>query len=182
MTGFEFTGGEGNSRASTQLESGNKAIAASDGGAIASGLTTAVGDMEAAYTDAEGRPNTVDARINYLGGILAGVTLTPGVYTFGSDVNLNGDITIDGSANDIFIIQITGNLIQAANQRVNLSGGANAENIFWQVAGYVTVGAGAHMEGVLLVKTAVTFETGSSLDGRVLAQTACNLQSATITA
>jgi hypothetical protein len=32
-----------------------------------------------------------------------------------------------------------------------------------------------------LVKTAVTFVTGSSLNGRVLAQTACVLQSATIT-
>jgi len=42
------------------------------------------------------------------------------------------------------------------------------------------VGAGAHMEGILLVKTDVTFITGSSLNGRVLAQTACVLQSATI--
>jgi hypothetical protein len=42
------------------------------------------------------------------------------------------------------------------------------------------VGAGAHMEGILLVKTAVLFETDSSLTGRVLAQTTCDLQSATI--
>jgi hypothetical protein len=38
------------------------------------------------------------------------------------------------------------------------------------------------MEGVLLVKTDVLFVTGSSLNGRVLAQTAVNLQMATITA
>jgi hypothetical protein len=37
------------------------------------------------------------------------------------------------------------------------------------------------MEGVLLVKTGVTYITGSSSNGRVLAQTAVNLQSATIT-
>jgi hypothetical protein len=36
------------------------------------------------------------------------------------------------------------------------------------------------MEGILLVKTDVTFVTGSSLNGRVLAQTACALQKATI--
>jgi hypothetical protein len=36
------------------------------------------------------------------------------------------------------------------------------------------------MEGILLVKTAVTFITGSTLNGRVLTQTACNLQSAVI--
>jgi hypothetical protein len=62
-----------------------------------------------------------------------------------------------------------------------LTNGALAKNIFWQVAGYVNVGEGAHMEGILLVKTAVTFVTGSSLNGRVLAQTACVLQMATIT-
>jgi hypothetical protein len=182
MTGFDFAGGVGNNRTSTQLESGKQAIAASDGGDFASRLITAVGDMETAYTDAAGRPNTEASRINLAGGLLGGKTLTTGVYTFGSDVNLNGDITIDGSANDIFIIQITGNLIQAANKNVILTGGALAKNIFWQVAGYVTVGAGAHMQGTLLVKTAVTFVTGSSLDGRILAQTACVLQSTTITA
>jgi hypothetical protein len=37
------------------------------------------------------------------------------------------------------------------------------------------------MKGILLIKTDVLFETESSLSGRVLAQTACNLQKATIT-
>jgi hypothetical protein len=62
-----------------------------------------------------------------------------------------------------------------------LEEGAKAKNIFWQVAGYVTVNAGAHMEGILLVKTKVDFITGSSLNGRVLSQTACTLQMASIT-
>jgi hypothetical protein len=54
---------------------------------------------------------------------------------------------------------------------------------FWcvpQVAVEVTVDAGAHMEGILLVHTAVLFKTLSSLNGRVLAQTACDLQIAAI--
>jgi hypothetical protein len=55
------------------------------------------------------------------------------------------------------------------------------EKIFWQVAGNVAVGAGAHLEGILLVMAEVLFLTGSSLNGRVLAQTACNLQMAMIT-
>jgi hypothetical protein len=41
------------------------------------------------------------------------------------------------------------------------------------------VGASAHLEGTLLVKTDVTFKTSSSLNGRILAQTACVLQDAT---
>jgi hypothetical protein len=60
-------------------------------------------------------------------------------------------------------------------------GGAQAKNIFWQVAGTASVGAGAQLQGVLLVKTDALFVTGSYLNGRVLAQTACNLQMATIT-
>jgi hypothetical protein len=162
------------------------AYAASYGGATAVALTTAVGDMEAAYLQAAGRPNPDAARIDLGSGLLSGAyggptaPLTPGVYTFGTGVLLSGNIHFDGSDTDIFIIQIAGNLVQAANYKVILEGGAKAENIFWQVAGYVVVGAGAHMEGVLLVKTAVTFETLSSLNGRVLSQTACTLQKATI--
>jgi hypothetical protein len=150
-------------------------------------LTTAVSDMETAYTDAANRLNPDAARINLGGGILGGVfggntdKLTPGVYTFDTDVNINDDIYFDGSSTDVFIIQMTGNLMQVNGKTVNLSGGALAKNIFWQVAGKVEVGLDAHLEGILLVKTAVLFETGSSLNGRVLSQTACALQQATIT-
>jgi hypothetical protein len=58
---------------------------------------------------------------------------------------------------------------------------ARLDTIFWQVGGKVLVGAGAHMEGILLVKTNILFETESSMNGRVLAQTRCDLQKATIT-
>ena len=71
--------------------------------------------------------------------------------------------------------------MQSANYNVFLTNGALAKNIFWQIAGHATIGAGAHMEGILLVKTDILFGTLASLNGRVLAQTACNLQIATIT-
>jgi hypothetical protein len=107
--------------------------------------------------------------------------LTPGVYTFSTSVSINDDITFSGTATDVFIIQIAGDLKhQAGDKSVLLPGGAKEENIFWQVGGAVEVGAGAHTEGVLLVKEAVTFNTGSSLNGRVLTQTAYNLQKAVI--
>jgi hypothetical protein len=146
-------------------------------------LTTAVGDMQTAYTDAAGRPNADLARINLGGGAIGGKTLTPGVYTFGVDITIGTatKVYFSGSATDVFILQTTGSVVQAANTKVILSGGALAKNIFWQVAGEVIVGAGAHLEGVLLVKTAAKFLTGASLNGRVLAQTACTLQMATIT-
>jgi len=39
--------------------------------------------------------------------------------------------------------------------RVTLAGGAQAKNIFWQVAGAVTLGTTAHFEGVVLGKTLI---------------------------
>jgi hypothetical protein len=152
-------------------------------------LTTAVSAMETAYTDAAGRPNPDAARQNlgegFLGGNYGGPTnpLTTGVYTFTTGVTLTDEVVFDaeGDATAVFIIQMAGSLSQNANLKVTLAGGALAKNIFWQVATDVTVGAGAHMEGIILAKTAVTFITGSSLNGRVLTQTRCNLQVATIT-
>lgn len=185
MTGFSFFIDPSTTLpTSEQLSTGN-AYAASYGGAIATVLTAAVGAMGAAYTDAAGRVNPDAARINLgdgnLGGVYGGpdAPLTPGVYTFGSNVLLNNDVHFSGEG--VYIIQITGNLKQAANYKVILADGAQAENIFWQVAGYVEVGAGAHMEGIILAKTQANFLTNSSLNGRILTQTACNLQSATIT-
>jgi hypothetical protein len=178
MTGFSFYKDVNDNTKSTQIT--GFAFAASDGGTVEEDLTTAISDMETAYTDAAGRTAATGLKLNFEAGILAGVTLTPGIYTFGTPVSIMGDIYFRGNANDVFIIQIASNLVQAAGKRVTLVGGVQARNIFWQVAGTVAMGAGSHMEGVILVKTAVTFITGSSINGRVLTQTACALQSATV--
>jgi hypothetical protein len=188
LTGFSLTkdsGGEFST--SAQLHGTGKAFAANFAAPIPTHLTTAVSDMQTAYTDAAGRPNSNADRIDLEEGVLGGAAggeqaqLTAGVYTFGSDVNIAADIYFDGSDTDVFIIQMTGSLSQAADTNVILSNGALAKNIFWQVAGNVVVGAGASLKGILLVKTDVTFDTESSLSGRVLAQTSCDLRVATMT-
>jgi hypothetical protein len=168
-----------------------RAYAANYGLPTPGDLTIAVGDMQTAYTDAAGRTRGVGARLNLGAGLLGGAfgganfPLTPGVYTFDTAVSIKGDIHLQGSATDTFIIQIASNLIQDADYKVILDetwvGIPKAENIFWQVAGYVEVGKKAHMEGIILCKTAVTFITESSLNGRILAQTRVDLQMATIT-
>jgi hypothetical protein len=151
-------------------------------------LTTAVGFMETAYTDAAGRTNTDAARIQLgagkIGGVLPGGPtdpLTPGVYTWSTGVNIDSDLVLSGSNTDIFILQVAGNVNVASGKKMILEGGALPENIFWQVAGLVVVGTTAHMEGIFLVKTSAAFMTGSSLNGRILAQTAVTLDSTTIT-
>jgi hypothetical protein len=144
------------------------AFSASDAEPTPTNLTIAVGAMETAFTDAAGRNNTDAERINVGAGTLGGVyggpehQLTPGVYTFGSDVNLNGDVHFKG--NGVYIIQIMGKLVQAANYGVILEDDASPENIFWQVAGYVEVGTGATMQGIILAKTNVELITGGSFD------------------
>jgi hypothetical protein len=182
ITGFNLTlDSEGTFSTDSSGQVSGNAYAANYFDPTPTKLTTAVSDMETAYTDAAGRVNNDAARINFEGGLVGGLTLTPGIYTFQVNIYIATDVTLSGGPNDVFILQTTKSVVQASNKNVILAGGVLAKNIFWQVAGEVNVGTGAHMEGVLLVKTAVNFKTGSSLNGRVLAQTACNLQMATIT-
>jgi hypothetical protein len=166
---------------STASQVFGKAYASDYSGSTPADMTAAVSAMEAAYTNAAALNTTDSSRNNMGGGAIGGKTLTPGVYTFTVVVRINSDLTFDGGADDVFVIQTTGDLIQAANTQVILKGGAQAKNIFWQVAGFVEIGADASMQGILLVKTKVDFITGSSLVGSVLAQTAVNLQMASIT-
>jgi hypothetical protein len=62
-----------------------------------------------------------------------------------------------------------------------LSGGAQAKNIFWQVAGQATLGTTSHFEGIILSMTGITFQTGASINGRALAQTAVILDANLVT-
>jgi hypothetical protein len=144
-----------------------------------SNLTTAIGAMMAAYTDAAGRP-TPDF-VNIGAGDIGGFKLTPGLYSWGSSVTLPADVTLDGGADDTWILQITGDVIMSAGKNVALTGGARAKNVVWQVAGMVDVGTGAHLQGIVLSKTAITMGTGASIDGRLYAQTMIALDSSTVT-
>ena len=142
-------------------------------------LTTAVSDMEIAYTDAAGRtlPNATELGAGEIGGL----TLVPGLYKWGSGVSIAKDVTLSGGPNDVWIFQIAKTLTQASATRVTLTGGARAKNVFWQVAGAVAIGTTAHFEGIVLAKTMVAVKTGASVDGRLLAQTAVTLQQNAVT-
>ena len=92
------------------------------------------------------------------------------------------DIVLAGAANDVWIFQVTGDVTMSANKSMTLSGGARAKNIFWQVAGLVDLGTGAHAEGIVLSKTAIKLGTGASINGRLLAQTAVSIAGSSVTA
>jgi hypothetical protein len=151
------------------------------GGTTSADLTTAVLNMQAAYTDAAGRTATSAATTNVGAGTLTGLTLIPGVYEWGSNVTIPTDLTLNGTATDVWIFNVSGTLDMAAAKNVILSGGASAKNIFWRVAGAVTIGTGTHFEGVVLGQTSITFMNLSSINGRLLAQTAVVLDATTVT-
>lgn len=142
-------------------------------------LTTSVNNMITAYNDAAGRaiPDFVELGAGNIGG----KTLTGGLYKWTSNVTVPTSITISGGANDVWIFQISGNLTLSSAVNMTLSGGAQAKNIFWQVAGEVTMGTTAHFEGIIMSKTGITLRTGASLTGRALAQTAVILDGNVVT-
>jgi hypothetical protein len=148
------------------------------GGTTASDLSTAVTDMGTAFTDAAGRA----ADVTELGaGNIGGKSLAAGVYKWTTAVTIPTDVTLHGGSSDVWIFQIAQTLTMASATHVNLSGGALAKNVFWQVSGGVTIGTTAQFKGIVLGQTAITLGNGASVDGRLLAQAAVNLNSNVVT-
>ena len=168
---------------SAQVTGGGKLYAADNVGSPTSvDLTTAVGDMQTAYTDAAGKPAGVGVtNLERGAGTLTSDTLVAGTYTWAGNVNIPTDLTFNGSATDVWILQIGGTLNMAAAKNVIMAGGALPKNVFWQVAGAVTVGANTHFEGIILGQTGITFGNLTSINGRLLAQSAIVLDATTVT-
>ncbi|RZL02577.1 MAG: DUF3494 domain-containing protein [Pedobacter sp.] len=167
VTGFSLTNATGYAT-STQVT--GKVYAADMVSPTSTNLTTAVNNMITAYNDAAGRPSPDFLELGT--GNIGGKTLVPGLYKWTNTVTIPSQLKISGGANDVWIFQIAGNLTQSNAVNIILENGAQAKNIFWQVAGTVTLGTTSHFEGVILSKTGITLKTGASMNGRALAQTA----------
>ena len=159
--------------------------AASDGGATAVMLTQAQGDLTTAYNDAAGRtPVPTGPFLNPGSGNLGGLTLSNGgLYKFTGAALISGsDLTLTGSATNVWIFQIASTLTVDNSIQVVLAGGAQASNVFWQVGTSAALGTTTIFEGTIMAHDSITFATGATLDGRALAQTAAvTLESTTIT-
>ena len=146
--------------------------------AKAAPLGLAIGAMQTAYTDAASR--TPD--VSELGaGQIGGLTIPPGTYHWSSDVGITSNVTLMGHAKDVWIFQVAQDVDIASATSVLLSGGAKAKNVFWQVAGKVTIGTTAHFAGTILSATQIAMKTGASINGRLYAQTAVTLEMNTVT-
>ena len=176
ITGFGLTAATGYA---TSPQVTGKIYAADYAVPTPSMMTTAISDMETAYTDAAGRP-TPDF-LELATGAIGGLTLAPGLYKWTSTVTIDTDVTLAGGPTAVWILQISGDLTMAAAKHVFLSGGAKAKNVFWQIAGEADIGTTAHFEGVILSQTAINLKTGATMNGRLLAQSAVSLDSSTVT-
>ena len=129
---------------------------------------TAQGDLTTAYNYAAaaagGAVLTAD---------IGGQTLAPGVYKTTSaqpSLGITGNLTLSG--NGVYIFQIVSTLTTAANNSdVILSGGALAEDVFWQVGSSATLGTTTTFAGTIMAQASVSLDTGATLNGRALART-----------
>ncbi len=121
-------------------------------------------DLTAAFTNASGRsPSTLVAAE------IGGTTITPGVYHAASSLQITGTVTLNGAG--VYIFQIPTTLTTASASLVNLTGGATADNVFWQVGSSATLGTGSTFFGNILAQASITITTGAQLGGRALART-----------
>jgi len=142
-------------------------------------LTAAVLNMQTAYTDAASRTSPTATELG--AGNIQGLTIAPGLYKWGTGVSIPSAVTLSGGANDVWIFQIAQNLTVGNGAIVTLSGGAQAKNVFWQVAGQATLGTTSSFQGIILGKTLIAFNTGAAITGRAYAQTAVTLNATAIT-
>jgi len=183
ITGFALTLDASNAFSTSPQVTG-KVYAADYASPTPSRLTTAIGDMQHAFTEAAGRrPDVTELGAGNLGGL----TLLPGVYKWGTSVLIPTSVTLKGLATDVWIFEIAQDLTVSNSASVILRSalplgllGPQAKNVFWQVSGSVTLGSSAHLEGVVLAKTAIALGSTASVNGRLLSQTAVTLINNTV--
>ena len=182
MTGFSETlDGTGDFSTSTYVNTPGKLYASDYAHATPATMSTAISDMETAYNDAAGRT----ANSTGLGaGNIGGMTLAPGVYKWSTGVTIPTNLTLSGTASDVWIFEIAGNLSIASAKSVILTGGALPENIFWAVAGTTTLNTTSNFSGTILAGPAtstIAMKSGAVLNGRALGQKDVTLIANTIT-
>jgi len=176
LTGFSLTA-DATNVFSTSPQVTGKLFASDYAAPTPSNLTTAIGDMQLAFTDAAGRaPNVTELGAGSIGGM----TLNRGVYQWGTGLLIATNLTLSGAAGDVWIFQVAQDLTVSSGTQIILSGGALAKNVFWQVAGTVALDTTVQFEGTVLCQTAIALKTGASIHGRLLSQTAISIDGSTV--
>jgi len=132
-------------------------------------LSNAKVDMVSAYKEAIGLTPDND-KIGLFEGKLAGKILSPGCYKWNEDLIITNDFTIEGTENDVWIFKIPANLKVEKGVHLILAGGANAKNIFWQVAGSTILESSTVFAGTIISQQFVEMKNHAFLTGRAFAK------------
>jgi type VI secretion system secreted protein VgrG len=94
--------------------------------------------------------------------------------SFSADILVNGHVYLDagGDPNAFFIVRGNKALTVADGAQVVLMNEAQDCGVFWKLNDAVTIGKTVDFHGTVIAGTAITMKTGSTLNGRALAQTA----------
>lgn len=145
-----------------------------------SGTTsTAVTDLETAYQVLLHTTNTA-LHANAFG---SGETLGAGVYQTSGAGSLAGSLTLNGTADDLFIFKINGAFSTSVGSSITLTGGAQASNVFWIAisAGAMSIATTNQMKGTFIARDgAALIANGSTLEGRLLTNVGAVSTDATI--
>ena len=141
----------------------NGAVHDTDG--VAAGAQS---DLTTAYNDAAGRSPSGSVG-PFIG---AGQTLAPGVYNATTSLDVGGSLTLDahGDPDAVWIFQVGSTLVTDSASEINLTDGAQACNVFWQVGSSATLGTNSSFQGSVLALTSITVTTGDTIIGRALAR------------
>jgi uncharacterized repeat protein (TIGR02543 family) len=179
ITGFGLIMDTNNQSSHTPAVTG-KVYAADYAAPTPAKMTTAVNDMETAFTTANGL-TTPAPIVGLYAGNISGRVLAPGLYKWASGVLItNAGVTLAGGPNDTWVFQISQDLTVNSSAIVTLIGGAQAKNITWVVSGQATLGTNANFSGTILSKTLISLNTGAVVTGKLLAQTAVTLNASTV--
>jgi len=144
-------------------------------------MTTAVSDMRTAFTAGNARVYPAPIVEKFAGNI-SGRNLAPGLYKWSTGVLItSAGVKLSGLSDDVWVFQIAKNLTVGNGAMVTLEGGAQAKNVFWVVSGKATIGTSAKFKGNILCKTLISLNTGATVNGRLLAQTAVTIIAGTVT-
>lgn len=179
ITGFGLIMDTNGQSSHTPIVTG-KVYAADYAAPTPANMTTAISDMETAFTTANGLVTPAPI-VGLYAGDISGRILTAGLYKWATSVLIsNAGVTLTGGPNDTWVFQISQDLIVNNSAKITLLGGAQAKNIFWVVSGQATLGTNTDFSGIILSKTLISLNTGAKVTGRLLAQTAVTLNASTV--
>ncbi len=171
--GISPAGGGGYAESGTTTYGPGSGLHNADGAAAA-----AQADNTATFAALSAVPNVAcDTDYGAVTKELGGLSLPPGIYCADA-FHITTTLTLNdtGAPNGVWIFRsnlstlVTSSGVGAKVQF--LTGVGLACNVWWKVASSATIGSGTAMIGNILALTAISMQTGATLNGRAMAQTA----------